>query len=70
MTNDGEIGPTWVLLEALPDDVPSAVRFRRAMKCLLRSFKLRARKVNAVGPDQRIAICGDDDTTARHMAQD
>jgi hypothetical protein len=35
-------------LEALSDDVPPAVRLRRALKCLLRTFGLRCRGVAAV----------------------
>jgi hypothetical protein len=34
-----------VRLKALPDAVPAAVRLKRALKCLLRSFGLRAVRV-------------------------
>jgi hypothetical protein len=34
-----------VRLRALPDRVPGPVRLRRALKCLLRSFGLRAVRV-------------------------
>jgi hypothetical protein len=37
-------------LEALADDVPAAVRLRRALKCLLRGFRLRCRVVAEVTP--------------------
>ena len=50
-TSANDIGPTWVLLEALPDDVPASVRFRRLLKVALRSFRLRCRKVQAAEPD-------------------
>jgi hypothetical protein len=39
-------------LEALADDVPAAVRLRRALKCLLRGFRLRCRSVADVRPRQ------------------
>ncbi len=35
-----------VRLRALPDRVPGPVRLRRALKCLLRSFGLRAVRVD------------------------
>jgi hypothetical protein len=37
-------------LEALADAVPAAVRLRRALKCLLRGFRLRCRAVADVTP--------------------
>jgi hypothetical protein len=37
-------------LEALADDVPAAVRLRRALKCLLRAFGLRCRSAANVTP--------------------
>src|SRR5262245_18902824 len=38
-----DFGPTWVLLRPLPDPngVPASVRFRRALKCLLRVYRIR-----------------------------
>jgi hypothetical protein len=39
-------------LEALADDVPAAVRLRRALKCLLRAFGLRCRSVPDLAPRQ------------------
>lgn len=34
-------------LEILPDEVPSAVRLRRALKVLLRSFGLRCKSIRS-----------------------
>lgn len=35
-------------VELLPDDVPGMVRLRRALKCLLRSFRVRCRRIEPV----------------------
>jgi hypothetical protein len=41
-------------LEALAgDDAPPVVRLRSALKCLLRSFRLRCRRVEALPPRPR-----------------
>ena len=36
-----DFGPTWFLLRVLPDRVPASIRMRRALKCLLRSFRIK-----------------------------
>lgn len=38
-----DLGPTWVLLRPLPDPngVPASIRFRCALKCLLRAYRIR-----------------------------
>lgn len=42
----------WVLtLRPLPDDVPAAVRMRRALKCLLRSFRLKCERISGKEPE-------------------
>ena len=39
-----------VELKATAGDVPGEVRLRRALKCLLRSFGLRAVRIEEIGP--------------------
>jgi hypothetical protein len=42
-------------LRVLTDDVPAAVRMRRALKCLLRSFRLRCLDIQRVdAPDTKL----------------
>jgi hypothetical protein len=40
-----------LLVEAQPDDVPAAVRLRRALKCLLRSFNLKCIRARLEGDE-------------------
>jgi len=50
--------PTWILIRPLPDPdgVPASVRVRRALKCLLRAYRLRVVKVTNVGPRGERAV--------------
>jgi hypothetical protein len=46
--------PTWVLLRPLKDPwgVPASIRFRRALKCLLRSYGIRVERVTGKLPQE------------------
>jgi hypothetical protein len=45
-----------LVVEALPDVVPAAVRLRRALKCLLRSFGLKCIRARLEGDEPPFPI--------------
>jgi hypothetical protein len=55
---DDDFGPTWLLLRPLksPRDIPASLRFRAALKALLRQYHLRCERVARIGgPDNEDA---------------
>jgi hypothetical protein len=50
---DDDFGQTWLLLRPLesPRGIKASLRFRAALKVLLRQFHLRCERVTCEGPD-------------------
>lgn len=46
-----DFGPTWILLRALPSDIPARIRFRSALKALLRQWRLKCDGIQTKAPE-------------------
>ena len=48
--DDPTAGDVLLILRAMPDDVPAAIRLRRALKALLRTYRIRCRAIRPARP--------------------